>query len=318
MMVIGGSGFFGKSILDSYKRGGLREWEIDSILIVSRNASRLRLFNPMLLDSTVKLLDLDICTAKSLPLADYIIHAAASTNAANYLLKPDLEAANILNAVTNYCEIAKKFHRKSKILYISSGAVYGKQSSSMKNIPESYNTPTLEDLHVSKIDYANSKQISEKYIKKLAEKDMRVSIARCFAFVGKYLPLNQHFAIGNFMLNGMKRQPILVKSNHEVYRSYMYSDDLVQWLMSIMDSSSVQCPIYNVGSEQEISIRALAHKISKYYGVEVIENEFSTAAIDRYIPSTQLALKKLNLKCKFELDDAINQSIIGLSNATFN
>ena len=38
LLIIGGTGFFGKSILDSYKRNHLARWKIDKVIIMSRNS----------------------------------------------------------------------------------------------------------------------------------------------------------------------------------------------------------------------------------------------------------------------------------------
>ena len=74
-------------------------------------------------------------------------------------------------------------------------------------------------------------------------------------FVGRYLPKDQNFAIGNFIADGIKGNEINVKTNRIVSRSYMYADDLVKWLLTIADNSKPTCPIYNVASDKEIEIR---------------------------------------------------------------
>ena len=37
LLIIGGTGFFGKSILDSFKRDKLRPWKISKVIVMSRN-----------------------------------------------------------------------------------------------------------------------------------------------------------------------------------------------------------------------------------------------------------------------------------------
>ena len=56
-----------------------------------------------------------------------------------------------------------------------------------------------------------------------------------------------------------------VKADRMVYRSYMHSDDLVEWLFTLAVNSNPSCPIYNVGSDKAIEIRNLATIISKIY-----------------------------------------------------
>ena len=111
-MVIGGSGFFGKSILDAYRRGILSPWKVDRIIVISRNAGSLRNTHPNILNDSITLINDNISTYQKLPFADFVIHAAASTDAANYLLQPFREKAYIKLAVLNYCALAKKYHKK--------------------------------------------------------------------------------------------------------------------------------------------------------------------------------------------------------------
>ena len=54
--------------------------------------------------------------------------------------------------------------------------------------------------------------------KKLAKSGIKVAIARCYAFVGKYLPRESNYVIGNFIQNILNKQNIEVKSNYHIIR----------------------------------------------------------------------------------------------------
>src|SRR5688572_21669272 len=110
---------------------------------MSRNASLLREAHRNLVSHNVWLLDADITTAESLPAADFVIHAAASTDAARYLSQPLNERRNILAGTINYCRIAPYCHAESKIVYASSGAVYGVLPADLANVPESFDAVRL-------------------------------------------------------------------------------------------------------------------------------------------------------------------------------
>ena len=127
LLVIGGSGFFGKSILDGFARGLLKPWNISHVIVMARNAHCLVKEAPQLISPNITLLSGDITTIDALPYADFVIHAAATTDARNYISQPESERNNIQAGTYNYCRLAKKFHDESKIVYVSSGAVYGVQ-----------------------------------------------------------------------------------------------------------------------------------------------------------------------------------------------
>lgn len=308
LLIIGGSGFVGKSILDYYSRGYLNN--ISKIIILSRNASDLILYYPDLVNNNkVELINSDIRTCKVIPYADFVIHAAATTDASRYTANPNEELNNLLLSIENYCSLAKIFHKNSKILYISSGAVYGNQPITISKISEQYSIKnTVNDMVSNKIPYAIAKRKSECIFSGLSKYGLNLSIARGYTFVGEHLPLDKHFAIGNFLLNGLLGKPIIVNANKFIYRSYMYSDDLVEWLMRILHFSSHKCPIYNIGSNEVILIDELAYKIAFKLGVDVHVLNKDRVEIDRYIPCIDKALNN-GLRVKYDLDKSINKTI---------
>jgi dTDP-glucose 4,6-dehydratase len=280
---------------------------------MSRNAKRLQIEAPELVKGNVDLVELDITTTNYLPEADYVIHAAASTDARNYLSAGEKERENIQAGTLNYCRLARNI-KKTKTLYVSSGAVYGTQPPEISQLEESYCFKDANDIPEGKRNYAVAKRDAEELIRKLGENGMSVSVARCFAFVGPWLPRDQHFAIGNFIADGLAGNPIKVKASHLVSRSYMYADDLVLWLMTVLDSSKSDCPIYNVGSDEEISIFDLADKIASYFNVNSIIGKIDKTICDRYLPNVSKAKEILKLHRRFNLDSTINETITSIYN----
>ena len=308
LLVIGGTGFFGKSILDAFSRNLLAPWHISKVIVISRNANKLLQDTPNLVGQNVELYSADITNAECLPFADYVIHAAASTDVRNYLSSPEDEKKNIQAGTYHYCDLAKIHHSNSKIVYVSSGAIYGVQPPNLDEIDESF-VGDLAKMAPGKLDYAVAKQDAERAIIDLGSSGLNVSIARCFAFVGKYLPRDQHFAIGNFIDDVINKRPIAVKANHQVYRSYMYADDLVEWLMTIADDASPKCPIYNVGSNQAVLVSDLAKLLADTYNVQAEIPLIADSKIDRYIPSINKVKNGLGLRLKYDLNGAIKKSI---------
>jgi nucleoside-diphosphate-sugar epimerase len=297
LLIIGGTGFFGKSILDSFKRGLLNDFGITKILVLARNTDKFKSEFPELFFEGVELLNGDISNIKSLPEVDLVIHAATSTNMNDYNQNTHYIGNSIEKAVINYCDIAPLYHSNSKILYCSSGAVYGKQPLNVLNIDENFEfQQDLSELSIEKKNYCLAKRVAEKELINLGKSGLNVSIARCFAFYGKYLPRDKHYAYGNFLAAAESGNKIVVNSTHSVIRSYMHADDLVQALIRVVLESNINCPIYNVGSSKPIDLRDLAKNIGYEYGVDVvIPNKFNDNIVDCYVPNVK-KLQELDFK----------------------
>ena len=306
LLLIGGSGFFGKSFLDAHRRGLLKPWSIKRIIVVARSASSLARDHPNLVTSKITLLDADAASASSLPPADFVVHAASTTDARRYAEDPKGERANILGAVENYIKIAEQVHRSSKIVFASSGAVYGQQPPDLTELAEDFTLGGAGGLVDYKRDYAEAKRLSEARIAQLGAAGVRTSIARCFAFVGYYLPRDQHFAIGNFLADGLAGRPVKVAARKAVYRSYMHADDLVRWLMAIADAASPASPLYNVGSDEALTLGEVASVVASRFGVAAEVPAITDPAVDRYIPSILRARRELGLELTFDLETAVD------------
>lgn len=293
LLIIGGTGFFGKSILHSFQRDLLSQFGIERIIVGARNIESFQNKFPELIDHRIELVKMDVSKVTELPQADVVIHAATSTDATDYKTNPNDEKRNIEQSISNYCQLAPQYHRFSKIVYCSSGAVYGEQPEDLEKIDEDFQFQDVSNFIEYKRDYTLGKRYAENEILKLASLGLNVSIARCFAFHGKYLPRDQHFAYGNFIGAAERGETIEVKANYRVVRSYMHADDLVDSLIKIALHSSPQCPIFNVGSDEDIEIRDLANQIGRQYNVPVNIAPITSDKINRYVPNTD-KLKKLN------------------------
>ena len=288
LLIIGGTGFFGNSILSYFSNSKILKRKFNKIILISRNKlATFRYTKKLKKNYSVIKINCDILKLKKLPKADYVIYAAILKNYRDDYL-----------AVKKYTKLAKIYHSKSKILYTSSGAVYGEQPNKIKGFKENYlnYNKKINFKKGYKQSYANFKLKSEKLFEKMGNEGFNVSIARCFAFVGEYLPLNSNFVIGNIIQNILDGASIKINANYKIFRSYMYADDLVKWLLKILHNSNTQCPIYNVGSNDKTSIHQVANILAKKYSLKIDAEKLSLKKIDNYMPSISEAKKILGLK----------------------
>ena len=311
LMIVGGTGFFGKSFIDYFIRRKLEKWSISELIIVSRNSNKFKNNNKELVGKNIRFITSDIKVAKYLPYADFVIHAAASTDEKKYLNNIQKEINNNKKSLINFCSLLnhKKF-AKSSIVYLSSGAVYGNfERKNQTKEDKKINIKELSKLQSPKKEYAISKLKSEEIFRNTClKKKLNSSIARCFAFIGLYLPRNQHFVIGNFINSLLHNNSLVVKSNSakNVFRSFMYSDDAIYLLMEILKKSDQTCNIYNVGSDEKMSIISIANYLSKKFKLKIIKPKQKNLTKNFYIPD----LTKTKKIFSFPKIKKLNQSFI--------
>ena len=194
-----------------------------------------------------------------------------------------------------------------KLLFISSGAAYGRQPADVALVSEEY--PGGPDPTSPGSAYGEGKRAAELLCVLHGQRaGVEPKIARPFAFVGPYLPLDRHFAIGNFIGDALAGRPIVVRGNGTAVRSYMHGLDLALWLLTILVDGTPGRP-YNVGSEEAISIGDLARQVARACGegrtVEIRGTPTPGALVDRYVPDTSRARTELELRPTVPLDAAI-------------
>tara|TARA_B100000989_G_scaffold253697_1_gene202177 strand:- start:441 stop:1364 length:924 start_codon:yes stop_codon:yes gene_type:complete len=295
LLIIGGTGFLGKSFLDYINEGKLKKIKLSKILIVSRKKKNLR--------SKIKInyIKSSISKIKKIPQTDYIIYAANSIN--------NLEN---IKGIKNFISLLNENHKKTKILFTSSGAVYGPRKF-LKKFKETdqINQKNIRSFSGYKKEYSKTKIIMEKEFKNLGKKGYKVSIARLFSFIGKRILINKNFAVTDLINQGKNKSLLKIKlsDSRNIYRGYMNSEDLIKWLVKILISSNSKCEIYNVGSDEAITIKELAIIIGKIFRKSVqtktiMKNKTSS---DYYVPSIAKARRKLKLKLKYKLIESIYQ-----------
>ena len=89
----------------------------------------------------------------------------------------------------------------------------------------------------------------------------------------------------------------------------MHSDDMIRWILTILSKSSSKCPIYNVGSNESISIQNLAKLVGRILKTTVKIKQPSNKKIERYIPIIKKAQKELNLKLNYNLRTSLHSII---------
>ena len=311
IFLTGGTGFFGKWLLESFiyvnEILGLNA----KIISLSRNPElfieEYPLYNAY--TNTVKFVKGDILTYdfKIDEEVQFIIHAATAASDTLNKNNPLLMMDTITLGTRNVLDFALTQPIES-FLFVSSGAVYGKQPLNVPNIQESDSFKI--DINNSKSAYSEGKRIAELYCATYFEKyNLPVKIARCFAFLGPYLPLDTHFAIGNFINNVINNQDIVITGDGSTTRSYMYASDLSIAIWKILLIGKNNKP-YNVGVDKAYSLKEIALMLKKNYGNEVqILNIHKDLPKNIYVPNIDTLINELEIKQFVQIEEAIHKTI---------
>jgi len=323
ILIIGGTGFFGKSFLKLFLNNSLEKWGIAKVLIMSRNPKILnKTFGKKL--KNVILYKNDITLANDLPLCDYIIHAATSTDQRVYQKNFFNNKKDNIQNISNFLRIIKKKKfRKTKIVYMSSGIVYG----SNKKFEKKKETDPIPPIKkICREDYNDNlyrliKIISENLIFDFNKKlKLKIAIARCFAFVGEFLPLNEHYFIGNLFESSLKKKTLIIKNPNlkKVFRSYLYADELVEWIMTILINANNKTEVFNVGSDQSISLFNLTQLFKSSYNLKnkrfIINKMNKKSDPDFYVPSVKKIKKRFKISININLKKSIRKTYENLIN----
>lgn len=285
---MGGTGFFGKAFIKAFLSGRLSSWNVEELMIASRNATAFGEASKFNTVKKISFFDIDLLQAQNMPHSDYLLHFATKSDSRIYQEDPSCQKALIEQNMESFKNLVFRMKRPPKaILFASSGAVYGRQG--IAGFNEDSELQSLDGLPLEKKAYGTGKRRAERTFTELSNHVRKISIARCFAFCGPEIPLDQHFVAGNLIKNVLLQQRLLLHAKHEVIRSYLHSEDLVTWLMTVLESGDQKCPIFNVGSDDSISIFELANFLSKYYGLPLDTNEHHSTEVDRYVPNIQKA-----------------------------
>lgn len=302
IFITGGTGLFGKLFLDTFLFLNNKLDLNIQITVLTRNYHSFIKKYKRYIDKNIDFINGDIRNFEIYNKnIDYCLHFAASVDP--YLEKnnPNEMASIIVDGTKNLLKNLEKYNIK-RLLFASSGSVYGKQPDNIKYIQENF------ECNPNSI-YGKSKLLAENI---LLNNNINCVIARCYALVGPYLKLNIHYAIGNFILNCLQKKDIIIKGDGTPLRSYLYTSDLVLWLLTVLLSSDNK-EVYNVGSMKEISMYQLAKIISEQFeyksNINVLSEENIGIAPSMYLPDNRKIISKLRVKENYNIEDMIKRTI---------
>jgi nucleoside-diphosphate-sugar epimerase len=312
IFITGGTGFVGRWLLETLLWANQRMNLGASVLLLARDQGSFGREYPHLAGaSEVELVEGDVRTFEfpDGPI-DRVIHLAAETN--TKLLNPDPEVYFdvILGGTQRVLDFVERCHATS-FTFASSGAIYGTQPETVAKLHE--DDPYAPLPTRTNAAYGEAKRCAEMLTYARSERaGFSATVARCFAFVGPYLPLDSGFAVGNFIRDALGSGEIVIQGDGSPRRTYLYAGDMAIWLWAISAAGGNRRP-YNVGSDRAVTIAELAHMVAASAGrgasVRILGDKQRQGVGSSYVPDVSRAREELGLDVSVGLEEALDRTI---------
>jgi UDP-glucose 4-epimerase len=259
-LITGGAGFIGSNLSRELLKRGWRVEAIDNL-----STSRLWNIKDLLKDPNFTFRKGSIINRpflrKFVKRCDVVFHLAAGVGVKYILDHPLLSEVTNLKGTENVLELATK-HRK-KIIIASTSEVYGKHPLTCKPFKED-DDRIMGPTTVSRWGYAEAKAMDEFLALAYAkERKLRVVIVRFFNVVGPVQIGTYGMVLPRLIGQALRNEQLTVYGTGRQLRSFTYIEDAINALIDLALSRKAEGDVFNIGSNETISIRDLAKKIKK-------------------------------------------------------
>ncbi len=240
---------------------------------------------------------------------DVIIHAATPASASLNTNNPLEMVSIIVDGQQRILEQAVKVGAR-RVVFMSSGAVYGPQPMDLDGLPLDWNGGPTITTPVNA--YHEAKRLAELLGHIYAsEGSVEFVTARLFAFLAPFLPLDQHFAAGNFLRDALQIRYPEVKGHGLTRRAYQYGSDMTSWIWAIT-RRSVSRETFNVGAQESVLINELASIIAGAVGIERPKSHqeiSSQGTPSNYVPDVSATIARFAIQNQHSLDSSIQRTL---------
>tara|TARA_B100000902_G_scaffold374836_1_gene404190 strand:- start:751 stop:1692 length:942 start_codon:yes stop_codon:yes gene_type:complete len=298
-LVTGGTGFIGASICKMLLRLG------HDVTILDNN-SRGKISRILKIEKKIKFIKADIRDKKkvlnSMKNIDAVVHLAYINGTKFFYEKPDLILDVAVKGLVNIFDGCIKY--KIKELYLaSSSEVY----QTPIKIPTDENEPLkIPNIYNPRYSYGGGKILTElmgiNYGRKFFNK---LIIFRPHNVYGPDMG-NEH-VIPEFVnrFNKLKGKKFIIQGNGSETRSFIYIDDFVRAFKYIIKKGK-HLQIYNIGTNEKVTIKTLAKKLSKIFNKKIIikKTKLAKGSTKKRLPNIS-KIKLLGFRQKIKLEQGL-------------
>ena len=258
ILITGGAGFIGSHLADAYLQRGDEVFVIDDLSTGSiRNIQHLK--NQPRFHYTIEAVQNQPVTAELIDQCDVVVHLAAAVGVKLIVESPVRTIETNVHGTEVVLSLANK--KKKKVLIASTSEVYGLSAE----------VPFREDGNLvmgattkGRWSYACSKAIDEFLaLAYWRERKLPTVIVRLFNTVGPRQTGQYGMVIPTFVKQALAGRPITVYGDGKQSRCFGYVGDVVGALIKLVDHADAVGEVFNIGSNEEITILELAQRVKK-------------------------------------------------------
>ena len=307
-LITGGAGFIGSHLAERLLKDGDEAAVIDNL-----STGSLKNIDDIKEQAGFEFTEGDIRNAELMePLVekcDVIYHLAAAVGVKLIAEDPVRTIETNIGGTEVVLDMANKFGKK--ILIASTSEVYGKNEA----VPfQEDDDIVLGSTSMSRWSYACSKAIDEFLgLAFYQQYGMNVVIGRFFNTVGPRQTGRYGMVVPRFVQSALGNEPLTIYGTGEQTRCFSYVGDLVEAVIELMNCEQAAGNVYNIGSNEEISIEQLANKIIEMTGSKSskqyipIEVAYGMPIEDmmRRVPSLERINEAIGWRPKTSLDETL-------------
>ena len=258
VLVTGGAGFIGSHLCETLLHAGSEVWALDDL-----STGRLENFRSFERHPKFRFLEgsaTDTALVNGLVAqCDRVFHLAAAVGVKYVLENPLRSLLTNIRGTEVVLEACSEHGRK--VMVFSSSEVYGKGVS----VPFSEDDDrVMGPTHKLRWSYACGKAVDECLAQSYyQQRQLPVVIVRCFNTCGPRQTGAYGMVIPNMIARALRDEPILVFGDGQQSRCFSAVNDVVRGVMLLAESREAEGEVFNVGSDQEVSILELAERIRR-------------------------------------------------------
>ncbi|HZI17574.1 MAG TPA: GDP-mannose 4,6-dehydratase [Pyrinomonadaceae bacterium] len=312
VLITGGAGFIGSHLSDAYVARGDEVYIIDDLSTGSmENIAHLR--GHPLFRYTIDTVHNQPLLAELVDQCDVVFHLAAAVGVKLIVESPVRTIETNVRGTEVVLEVANK--KKKRVLVASTSEVYGLSN----------DVPFREDGNLvmgattkGRWSYACSKAIDEFLaLAYWREKKLPTTIVRLFNTVGPRQTGQYGMVIPTFVKQALAGRPITVYGDGNQTRCFGFVGDVVGALVGLMGREEAVGEVYNIGSDEEVSIMELARRVKELTGSssEIVTVPYDEAYeegfedMPRRVPDTSKVRALVGFRPTIKLDDILRSVV---------